>query len=110
MKRISLAMFHGAVGAYAILLVCLSIIPIKAQPRTAPSSLTDYRIETLDDRIRSIESLGLDRRLVVIETTLKSVESGTTWNQLTMGGIGLLLARAVYEAISGRRLKKELES
>jgi len=97
--------FHVLVLAYSLLLIYFSVLPVKAQPQ----EITAYRLEDLDSRTKAIESLSmrLDQRLTIIETTLRNVESGTSWNQLTMGGIGLLIARAVYQELMSRHRRKE---
>ena len=81
-------LFHGAVFAYAIILLTLAIAPAFAQ------SVQQFQITEHERRITSIESLtmSLDHRLTVIETLLNDLQSGTLLNRMTMGGTALLIA------------------
>lgn len=107
MKRFTFYAVHVAILTYAALLVTLAI-PVRGQ-RVYPQQSTavaDYEIQNLDKRISTIEALNLDRRLTVIETLLKDVNGGQVWSQLSMGGVGLLLAREAVRVIQARNRDK----
>ena len=104
MKRFTFYAFHMAMLTYAVLLVILAL-PIwgqKFQPIQQSNSVSDFEIQSLDKRISTIEALNLDRRLTVIETLLKDVNGGQIWSQLSMGGVGLILAREVIKVLQAR--------
>lgn len=109
MRRFTFYAVHGAILTYALLLVVLAI-PIWGQrytPAQQSTAISDYEIQNLDKRISTIEALNLDRRLTVIETLLKNVDGGQIWSQLSMGGVGLILAREVLKILQSRSRSKE---
>lgn len=84
---------HTLVSAYVVLLLTLSVAPIRAQ------SAVQMEINTLDKRINAIEGLNIDRRLAVIEQILMDLRDNNTMHRLTMGGTSLLIAERVYRAV-----------
>lgn len=105
LKEAAFNLFHILVTAYALILFAggtANLIVYAQEPR-------NYRIENLETRMGEIEALHLDQRLVRIETLLTDLEkeSGHSWlGDLSSGGVGLLLARAVYLVIKQRDLKE----
>lgn len=100
-KEAVYVLFHICVLAYATVLLVGGITNIvhAQEPR-------NYRIENIEQRISDIEGLKLGERLVRIETLLADIEAqqSHTWvNDAAGGGVGLLLARAVYLEIKRRK-------
>ena len=104
MKRLVFYTVHGAILAYAVLLVILAI-PVRGQRISTlqqSNAVAEYEIQNLDKRISTIEALNLDRRLSVIEALLKDVNGGQVWSQLSMGGVGMLMIREVIKVLQSR--------
>lgn len=104
--RITQTVFHYAVLSFASFLMLIGLSQATVTLAQGPSiERLRYQVETLDTTVGAIplEIRNLDRRLTVIETTLRNVEGSAVWNQLTMGGVGLLLARAVIDILARRR-------
>lgn len=68
--------------------------------------IRDFRLENVEKQVADINALRLDQRLVRIETILGNLEDHGWLSNFSTGGIGLLLARAVYEEIK-RKKKSE---
>ncbi len=99
-KEASFALFYALVSVYsAILIVVGATNIVYAQEER------NYRLENVERRVAEMESLKVDQRLTRVETILSSLEMGhTDWfSYAGNGGIGLLLARALYLDIRKRR-------
>ncbi len=106
-KQAGYLLFHILVATYIVLLLSTCIVnTVNAQYQRQPSFIEQdhYKIGTLEDRMAAVESLKLDQRLIRIEMTLSNLDSHQWTNNLADGGIGLLLARALYLAVRKRGL------
>ena len=66
----------------------------------------NYRLENLESRMANMEALKLDQRVTRLETMLIALEKSGNPDWLSYagnGGVGLLLARALYLDIRKRR-------
>lgn len=61
------------------------------------------QVSEIEKRITTLEQLNLDRRLTVIETLLKELNSNTFWGPASMGGVGILILKEVYMALGRKR-------
>lgn len=100
-KEALFSLFYALVSAYAAILIVTGITSIVYAQETR-----NYRLENVERRVAEIESLKVDQRLTRIETILASLESVHTADWMSYagnGGVGLLLARALYLDIRKRR-------
>ncbi len=108
-KRLKTAhrVFLSAVTVYAGMLICLPVVVYVAHAQQADriQRLLDQK-DDIERRIRELESLNLDHRLTVIETLLRDQENNGRWMLLSSGGVGLLLAEAVFRTTK-KRLRGE---
>ncbi len=107
-KQAGYMLFHILIATYTVLLISTCIVnTVNAQYNRHESSFTEqdhYKIGTLEERMSAMESMKLDQRLIRIEMTLANLDSHQWTNNLADGGIGLLLARALYLAVRKRGL------
>jgi hypothetical protein len=100
-------LFHLLVASYTVFLISTCVVNVvNAQAKRIPplpSSIEDFRIQTLEERITAIEGLRFDQRLVRIETILDRINDRDWTSNLANGGVGLLLSRALYIAIRRQR-------
>lgn len=93
-RLLGFMVFHISVGFFALVLMVTAFYPLHAQ--------THEQIAELDRRITSIETLNLDHRLTVIETTLEDLHSDRWTHAGTMIGVALLTMERVAQAIKGK--------
>lgn len=117
--------FHIGVLSYSIFLMLMGTVLVtgivvtrsiaKAQSlqdrvdAARQQAVMSGQVTELEKRLTAIEQLNLDRRLTVIETLLKEVNSQTVWGPLSMGGVGLLIFREAYLSLSKKRRSREEE-
>ena len=103
-KQASLLLFHILVAAYTVLLISLCVVHVvSAQTKYVTPTIEDFRLHTLEERVTVIEGLRLDQRLIRIETILDRINDRDWTSNLANGGVGLLLARALYIAMRNRQ-------
>lgn len=109
LKSAALLLFHILVATYIVVLVSTCVVNVVAAQTKhippVPSTIEDYRFQTLEERVTAIESLRLDQRLVRIETILDKLNDRDWTSNLANGGVGLLLARALYIAMRNKPQK-----
>jgi len=87
---------------YACFMLIASIDGLYAQTREE-IRIAD-QVSELSHRMDSYEALRLDQRLIKIETILDRLNHDDWASNATMGGVALLLARAVYAAVRRKEL------
>lgn len=100
-KEAFFSLFYALVSVYAAVLIVTGVTSIVYAQETR-----NYRLENVERRVAELESMKVDQRLTRIETILASLESMHTpdWvGYAGNGGVGLLLARALYLDIRKRR-------
>ena len=99
-KEVAFMAFYIFVAIYSMVLFIGGITQIVYAQETH-----NYRLENLEKRVADFESLKLDQRLTRVETILTNLETGSIpWlNYAGNGGVGLLLARALYLDVRKRR-------
>jgi len=99
--RIGHQVFLYVVVGYAGILVAIPLASIDAQPRTDIGRRID-NIEGIDQKI--LDGLqSMDHRITVLETILSDQKDEGRWSQLSLGGIGLLLAKSAIEVLAKRK-------
>lgn len=104
-KRWAVILFHIVILIYASILFFAGVDSI-----VYAQEERNYRLENLERRIADYEALKLDQRLTRIEAVFAAVESdrSNNWlNEAANGGVGLLLARAVYEEVRKRKAAED---
>ncbi len=101
-KQAGFVLFHLLVAAYSLFLMLASVQGLFAQSQSRSPEITSYRVDSLEGRLTTLESLKLDQRLVRIETILSVLEDRSWVTNISTGGVGLLLARAVFLAVRKR--------
>lgn len=94
MKAALFRLFHFTVAVYGVFLLWVPFASL-AQIRPLPSTVQQYQILDLDRRIATLEGLGIDRRLGVIEAKI-------SWGD---GAVGLLVLKAAHDAHRARKQK-----
>ena len=100
LKAVAYILFHLFVAVYSVTLFVGEATIVYAQ------EVRNYRLENLERQVADLQSQKLDERIVRIETVLMELSDAKqdartqVWlNDAANGGVGLLLARAVYLAI-----------
>lgn len=102
LKRTLFNAFHFLVAIYACFMLIASVDSMWAQSREEVR--VAERISDLSHRLDSFEALRLDQRLIRIETILDQLNRDNWASNATMGGVALLLARAVYAAVKRKEI------
>jgi hypothetical protein len=104
LRSAGVLLFHILVAAYTVFLMSMCVVNIvDAQTKYVAPTVEDFRLKTLEERVSAIEGLRLDQRLVRMETILDRINDRDWTSNLANGGVGLLLARALYIAVRKQR-------
>lgn len=104
-KQAMFTLFHILVTAYTVLLLFLCVLnSVHGQSTYTPQNEDHYKLGTVEERVKAIEEMRLDQRLIRIEILLSHVDDRDWSGNLANGGVGLLLIRALYLAIKNRDL------
>jgi hypothetical protein len=102
-RRALWLLFHFLVASFAVLLVLVSLFPLRVKAQSA----LQVQITDIERRVGNFETLNLDHRLTAIETLLSSED---TWHRFSMGGTGLLICERIFVTFRRRRVTSGEES
>lgn len=101
LKKTAFEIFYTLIAVYSTVLFVGGMTNI-----IYAQEIRDYRLENMEKRVADLEALKFDQRVTRIETMLIALEKNQNpdWlNYAGNGGVGLLLARALYLDIRKRR-------
>ncbi len=106
MRKITRAGAPYTLG-FAIFLVGIPWLPLRAQRYERPVTQDDRDIGEINRRLNEIDNLKIPQRLSVLETLVQDLKDQALWTKLTTTGTGLLLGERAFLAMSKKRKEDE---
>ena len=70
-----------------------------ARPARAQSAVQEYKLQSLEKRMDAFEAMRIGERMAVLEELAKATNANSYWGPMSMGGVGLLIAREAFKAL-----------